>query len=118
MRSGMIMMLFSLLALFFVAAIADHDVSLVAQDEERTFMEDTPVEEDVPEKISFDSEMEAPGLNLTIPRKAIIEARKLSVAIPLLLHPTGINTSFRHSYCFHFLRYCKSLALPLVILIT
>lgn len=109
MRSGM--MLYALFALFFVAAIADHDVSLVANDEESNFMEDTPFEEDVPEKINFDSEMEAPGLNLTIPRRAIIAARKLSVPIPLLLHATGINTSYRHSYCFHLLRYSKSAAL-------
>ena len=105
------MMLYALFALFFVAAIADYDVSLVAKDEESNFMEDTPFEDDVPEKFNFDSEMEAPGLNLTIPHSAIIAARKLSVPIPLLLHGTGINTSFRHSYCFHLLRFCKSIAL-------
>ena len=76
---------------------------------EENVMEDIADEKDTNDELSFDAKMEAPsGFKLTIPRRHIIAAKKLSVSIPLLLPGNGINTLARLSYCFHRLRYCKS----------
>jgi len=102
------MLLFALFALVFAGANAD-EASIATQNDEMSFMDDAEAEQDAPKALSFDGDMEAPSrFNLTVSRRAIIIARRLSVSVPLMLSGNGINTSYRHAYCFRRLSHCKS----------
>ena len=71
--------------------------SLASVNDEFNFMQDEADTEDYLTDVSLD---ESPGFNITIPRSTILRARRLSVSIPLLLSGNGVNTLFRHCYCF------------------
>lgn len=72
--------------------------SVSDENDANNFMEEAAADaDDYLTDIQFD---EDPRFNLTIPRSAIIAARRFTVPIPLMLDGKGINTSFRHCYCF------------------
>ncbi|KAL9972665.1 hypothetical protein ACROYT_G019018 [Oculina patagonica] len=86
----------ALFSLALAGAMADR-ASLATVNDEGNFMQDAADTENYLSKVSFD---EDPGFNLTISRRAILAARRLSVPIPMLLSGNGVNTFFRHCYCF------------------
>jgi len=88
--------LLGVFSLALVGAMA-HKASLATLNEELNFMQDEADTEDSLSEVSLD---ESPGFNITIPRSTILAARRLSVTIPLLLGGNGVNTFFRHCYCF------------------
>jgi len=88
--------LLGIFSLALVGAMAEK-VSLTTENNELNFMQQAADAEDYLTEVSLD---ESPGFNITIPRSTILAARRLSVTIPLLLGGNGVNTSFRHCYCF------------------
>lgn len=88
--------LLGIFSLAMVGAMADK-ASLATVNGEGSFMQEAADEEDYLAEVSLD---EDPGFNITISRKAILAARRLSVSVPLLLGGNGVNTFFRHCYCF------------------
>ena len=88
--------LLGVFSLALVGAMAD-TASLATANDEFNFMQDAADTEDYLTEVSLD---ESPGFNITISRSAILAARRLSVTIPLLLSGNGVNTFFRHCYCF------------------
>lgn len=94
MRSWIL--LFAIFSLALVGAMADR-ASLATINDEGNFMQDAADAEDYLADVSFD---EDPRFNLTVSRSAILAARRLSVSVPLLLGGNGVNTFFRHCYCF------------------
>ena len=103
MRSWILVFAFFSLAL--VGVMAD-EASLATVRDESNFMQEAADARDYLAQVNFDEDR---GFNLTIPRSAIIAARKLSVSVPLLLSGNGVNTFFRHCYCFRRLSSGKSL---------
>ena len=94
MRSWIL--LFALFSLVLAGAMADR-ASLATVNDEGNYMQEAADAKEYLNEVSFD---EDPGFNLTIPRRAILAARRLSVSVPLLLSGNGVNTFFRHCYCF------------------
>ena len=84
------------LSLTLVGAMAEK-ASLATANDELNFMQEAADVEDYLTEVSLD---ESPGFNITIPRSTILAARRLSVTIPLLLGGNGVNTFFKHCYCF------------------
>ena len=93
--------LLGVFSLALAGAMADK-ASLATADNEFNFMQDAGDTEDYLTEVSLD---ESPGFNITIPRWTILAARRLSVTIPLRLGGNGVNTFFRHCYCFRRLAY-------------
>lgn len=88
--------LLGVFSLTLVAAMANR-ASLATVNDEFNFMQDAADTEDYLTEVSLD---ESPGFNITIPRSSILAAKKFSVTIPLLLSGNGVNTFYRHCYCF------------------
>ena len=90
--------LLGVFSLALVGAMASK-ASLATVNDEFDFIQDAADTEDNDylTEVSLD---ESPGFNITIPRSTILAARRLSVTIPLLLGGNGVNTFFRHCYCF------------------
>jgi len=88
--------LLGVFSLALVAAMANK-ASLATVNDEFNFMQDAADTEDYLTEVSLD---ESPGFNITIPRSSILAAKKFSVTIPLLLSGNGVNTFYRHCYCF------------------
>lgn len=88
--------LLGVFSLALAGAMADK-ASLATADNEFNFMQDAAVTEDYLTEVSLD---ESPGFNITIPLSTLLAARRLNVTIPLLLFGNGVNTFFRHCYCF------------------
>lgn len=88
--------LLGVFSLALVGAMAD-TASLATANDGFNFKQDAADTEDYLTEVSLD---ESPGFNITIPRSTILAARRLNVSIPLLLYGNGVNTFFRHCYCF------------------
>lgn len=111
-QDAFVIVLFALFSLALVAVRADvASLATTENDEAGKFMQGAADAEDYLTDVSFD---EDPGFNLTIPRRAIIAARRFTVPIPMQLRGNGVNTFFRHCYCFRRLASGKTITAKLL----